>query len=174
MRSSISKAKIALLFVVLLMFIYVKWSRDRRVEQLEQARERARQELKAVEQRDKRAREIIQRKLEQGKKWDSRFSDYSFSEEPDKSKEQSDRPGKITGFVFPYSRDFSGVPVMITGEDDRIYSGITDSRGQYTIAAPPGDYRLHISHYGHRTYQQYITIESGRTIMLNQIRLEKY
>ena len=144
------------------------------MEDLERTRKEQEAELKKIKERERKAGQIVQRKFEAVAKTDSRFEGYRFADKAAPLPARTERKdGTITGFVFPYSKIWSGVVVELYGEDGSFYYGTTDERGQSSIIAPPGDYDMVINHPGHKPLMKQITIRSGGMDLLNQIRLEK-
>ena len=142
------------------------------------ARQEAEKELQKVKERDKRAQEIIQKKLNAGAKFDSRFKEYATSDEDNGTEEEAEKEdGTLKGVVAVWGSkpgtvgSTEGMTVTLNGEDDS-YSETVDSENWYKISAPPGEYTLVIDEVGYKYFEKKVTVVSGSERLVAPIGLQ--
>jgi len=172
MNRKISIIKITL-FVILLFFVS---GCDNKIEK---AKEEAEAGLKKVEQRDKKAKEIIDEKLRIGAKLDNRFEGYIDSDKNKQSDENmSTAEGSLIGMVAVWGEkpgsvgSAEGFSVELINDEGDSYSESVDSDNRYIITAPPGNYILAVSEAGYENFEKKVTIVSGQKRLVSPIGLK--
>jgi hypothetical protein len=180
MNSRIAVVGPTILVSILLLFSFGCDSRKKEAkEAAEKARKEAEMELEKVKERDKRAKEIIQKKFNTGAKFDSRFKDYATSDEDIESDEELEsEEGTLKGYVAVWGSEpgtvgsTRGIRVSLRDEDGYYYYGWVDLENWYRISAPGGNYTLIIEEPGYKRFERSVTIEGGRERLVAPIGLQ--
>jgi len=150
------------------------------LENARKARQEAESQLQRLEERDRQAQDIIQKKFDAVARTDSRFKDYASSGDDDDSsqEEPGDEDGTLIGAVLVWGvkpgtvGSTEGFTIALISDDGSYYSEIVDSKNRYTISAPPGEYMLTIDAPGYEHFEKRVKVESGRTRMVSPIGLK--
>jgi hypothetical protein len=168
----------AILMGFFLLFVACDSKKEEALKAAKKARQEAETGLQNVKERDNRAEEIIQKKLNAGARSDSRFKDYSTSDEDTGSEEEAEtEEGTLKGVVAVWGSkpgtvgSAEGMTVTLNGEDGS-YSETVDSENWYNISAPPGEYTLVVDEVGYKYFEKKVTVVSGSERLVAPIGLQ--
>ena len=175
-----SKVIVGGAIVIVGVFLFLGFGCDNRKEEAQEAaktaREEAEAEIEKVKERDKRAKEVIQKKFDAVAKFDSRFQDYAPKDTETESDEELEaEEGTLKGCVAVWGAKPGTVDSMrlsVRDEDGYFYYAWIDSEHWYSISTPTGEYTLIIEESGYKRFEKNVTVEGGRERLVAPIGLQ--
>ena len=169
---------VAILVGFFLFFVACDSKKEEALKAVKKARQEAETGLQNVKERDARAQEIIQKKLNAGARSDGWFKEYATSDEDTGSEEETEtEEGTLKGVVAVWGLkpgtvgSAEGMTVTLNGEDGS-YSKTVDSENWYNISAPPGEYTLVVDEVGYKYFEKKVTVVSGSERLVAPIGLQ--